>query len=176
MPPTLQSTVVHLLEIAKKKQTGPVVCSWCNGVSHIKYGTYKRYAVGSTELISIQRYYCKHDQCRRTFSILPHPFLRITRLSLCLLHTLLNLYKQQVPIAQIAKMLKVSSGAVVRAIAKAGAIFPWIRQEAESDALWAPTPCMNPPVYWSHFIRMFAAKFYPKRYGNPPPTQYVYCE
>ena len=45
---------------------------------------------GSDELIDIQRYLCKHDHCRRTFSILPHPFLRISRFSLCLFHELLH--------------------------------------------------------------------------------------
>ena len=175
MSPTLQATLRHLLEIAKENPTGPVVCNWCNGISHTKHGTYQRYAFASDEMISIQRYYCKNDQCQRTFSILPHPFLRISRFSICLLHTLLDLYEQQVPIVRIAKRFKVSCGTIVRAIEKANAIFSWIRQEAESDASWAPTPCMNPSRYWSHFIRMFAAKFYPKRYGNPRPTQYVYC-
>ena len=175
MSPTLEATLRHLAEISKEKSTVPVVCCWCNGSSHIKYGTYRRYAVGSTELIKIQRYYCKHDQCRRTFSILPHPFLRISRSTLCLLQALLVLCGEQVPVAHIAKALGVSWGTVARNIVKAGSILSWLRGEAESDASWAPTPCMNPPVHWSSFIRMFSAKFYPKRYGVPLPIEYVYC-
>jgi len=175
MSPPLEATLRHFAVISKEKHTGPVVCSWCNGVSHIKHGSYRRYAVGSTEMIPIQRYYCKHDQCRRTFSILPHPFLRISRSTLCLLQALLGLYEQQVPVDHIAKTLKVSWNTVARAIEKAGIILPWLHREAESDASWAPTPCMNPPAHWPSFIRMFSAKFYPKRYGNPGPTQYAYC-
>lgn len=175
MSPTLEAMLRHLTDISKEKRTGPVVCSWCNGSSHIKYGTYRRYAIGSTELVKIQRYYCNHDQCRRTFSILPHPFLRISRSTLCLLIVLLRLYEQQVPVARIAETLKVSWGTVAANIAKARSILPWLRGEAKSDACWAPTPCINPPVHWTSFIRMFSAKFYPKRYGVPLPTEYIYC-
>ena len=92
MPHQLLSIVLDLNEIAKKNQTGPTACHWCNNQDNIiKYGKYKRYDFTGEELIDIQRYLCKHDQCRRTFSILPHPFLRFTRFPLCLLSVLLQL-------------------------------------------------------------------------------------
>ena len=92
MSPTLLRIVLYLIEAAKENQTGPVVCHWCNNrVNIIKYGKYQRYGFTSDEMIDIQRYLCKHDQCRRTFSILPHPFLRISRFSLCLFNELLRL-------------------------------------------------------------------------------------
>jgi len=176
MIPTLCATLNHLVEIAKEKQSQPVVCSWCNGTSHIKYGTYSRYGFLSDALITIQRYNCKHDNCRRTFSILPHPLLRITRYSICLLQTILSLYEQGLPVDRIAKMHRMSWGAAARAIAKAKAVVEWIREEAKAEPSWAPTPCLNPPRHWSHFIRMFAAKFYPKRYGHWAPTEHVYIK
>ena len=175
MSPALETTLRHLAEISKEKRTGPAVCSWCNGKNHIKYGTYRRYAIGSRELIDIQRYYCKHDQCRRTFSILPHPLLRISRSTICLLQALLGLCDEQVPVAHIADALGVSWGTVARNIIKAFSILLWLRAEAKSDASWAPTPCKNPPAHWTSFICMFSAKFYPKRYGVPLPTEYIYC-
>jgi hypothetical protein len=173
MSPTLWATLSLLVKIAKEKQTRPVVCSWCNGTSHIKYGTYRRYGFVSDELITIQRYYCKHDNCRRTFSILPHPLLRITRYSICLLQTILSLCEQGVPVDRIAQMHRMSWGAAARAMTKAKAVLAWIREEAKAEPSWGPTPCGNPTRHWSHFIRMFAAKFYPKRYGYSAPTEHV---
>jgi transposase-like protein len=80
MPHQLRSIVLDLNEIAKENQTGPTACHWCNNQDNIiKYGKYSRYDFTGDGLIDIQRYLCKHDQCRRTFSILPHPFLRYTR-------------------------------------------------------------------------------------------------
>ena len=173
MSPTLWATVNHLIEIAKKKETGPAVCTWCNGISHIKYGTYQRYAPVSRERIAIQRYRCKHDRCRRTFSILPHPFLRITRYSICLFQLLLTLVGQGIAVNPIATTLIISWGAVARALAKAEAVLEWIREEAKADPTWSPTPCSDPSRHWTHFTRMFAAKFYPKRYGVYRTTQFV---
>ena len=175
MSPTLHATLRYLAEIAKEKQTAPVVCYWCNGISHRRHGSYERYAFGSDRLISVPRYYCKHDNCRRTFSILPHPFLRITRHSICLFQMLLALYEQEIPINRIARMYGKNWAIAARAVAKAKAVIAWIREEAKADASWGPTPCLDPARHWPHFIRMFAAKFYPKRYGTPCNTQFVNC-
>jgi transposase-like protein len=154
-----------LIEIAKKKEAGPVVCTWCNGTSHTKYGTYLRYAPASSERIDIQRYRCKHDCCRRTFSILPHPFLRITRYSICLFQALLTLFRQGGAVNPIAKTLGVGWATVTRALAQGELALEWIREEAKADPSWSPSPCTDPARHWTHFTRMFAAKFYPKRYA-----------
>jgi len=109
MSPTLMSILLYLTESAKENQTGPVVCYWCNNrVNIIKHGKYKRYDFSGDELIDIQRYLCKHDQCRRTFSILPHPFLRISRFSLCLFNELLRLCDEHTTIAEIARRFAVN--------------------------------------------------------------------
>jgi transposase-like protein len=166
MSPTLLSIVLYLIDAAKENQTGPVVCCWCNNrVNIIKYGKYQRYGFTSDELIDIQRYLCKHDQCRRTFSILPHPFLRISRFSLCLFNELLRLCDEHTTIAEIARCFAVSWPTIPRSIKMARRIVSWIRQEAKTQPPWAPHPCMHPCQCWSEFIRMFAAKFYPKRYA-----------
>lgn len=100
---TLNGFIDYLTETIKQNQTGPVECTWCNNSANIiKYGTYHRYAFTGGELIPIQRYLCKHELCKRTFSILPHPFLRITRFSLCIFRILLIMIQQKIPVSQIA--------------------------------------------------------------------------
>ena len=166
MSPTLMSILLYLTESAKENQTGPVVCHWCNNrVNIIKHGKYQRYDFSGDDLIDIQRYLCKHDQCRRTFSILPHPFLRISRFSLCMFKELLRLVDEHLQIAEIARRFAVSWPTIPRALEMARCIVTWIRQEAKTQPPWAPHPCMHPCQCWSEFIRMFAAKFYPKRYA-----------
>lgn len=157
----------HLDQIVKAKQTGRLVCCWChNQVNIIKWGVYWRYSFSGDKRIAIQRYYCKHDSCRRTFSLLPHPFLRITRFSLCMLVEILRLITQEYASnAEIARRFDVTWPTIARAIQKGDQIMSWIDQETKTEPGWEPSPCMKGPDCWSNFIPMFAAKFYPKRYG-----------
>lgn len=173
MPQPLLSILLYLSQAAKKNQTGTVFCHWCNNrINFIKYGKYQRYDFTGDELIAIQRYLCKHDQCRRTFSILPHPFLRITRFSLCMFNALMQLFDQQLTVAQIERRFGQSRRVITAAIEKGLTIMRWLDQEIPTEPIWAPGPCMDPPCYWSEFVRMFAAKFYPQRYGATPPTEF----
>ena len=166
MPHPTLPILLNLNDIAKKNQTGPIACHWCNNqINLIKYGTYKRYGFSGQEQIKIQRYLCKHDQCRRTFSILPHPFLRITRLTVCMLTFLMQLVNQQKSTAAICRHLGLSRPIVNGAIKKWRGLLDWIEREANTQPTWAPSPCIDPPAHWSDFIRMFAMKFYPKRYA-----------
>ena len=176
MPHHMLNILLNLNDIAKEKQTGPIACHWCNNqVNIIKYGTYQRYGFTGQEQIKIQRFFCKHDQCRRTFSILPHPFLRITRFTLCMLISLIQLLDQQLPIAETGRRLGLSRSMVYWAIQKGRRILHWIDQEAKTKPSWAPSPCIDPPAHWADFIRMFAMKFYPKRYGYGRPTEHRNC-
>ena len=165
--PHLTLTILLLLnEIAKENQTGPIACHWCNNqVNIIKYGTYTRYNFSGRELIAIQHYLCKHDGCRRTFSILPHPFLRITRMTLCMITTLMQLVDKQISTAEVCRRSGLTRSVVNGTIKKWRCLLDWIDQEDRTEAVWAPSPCIDPPGHWSDFIRMFAMKFYPKRYG-----------
>jgi transposase-like protein len=159
--------LLNLNGIAKENQTGPVACHWCNNQDNIiKYGTYKRYGFAGGERIAIQRYLCKRDHCRRTFSILPHPFLRISRLSLCMFTTLMQLLDRQTSIAEIGRRSGLTRSMIYGAIEKGHRILDWIDREARTEPTWAPSPCIDPPGHWSDFIRMFAIKFYPKRYAR----------
>lgn len=166
MPHHLLRIVLDLNEIAKKNQTGPIACHWCNNQDNIiKYGTYQRYEFSGQGRIRIQRFLCKREQCHRTFSILPHPFLRFTRFSLCLLTVLLQLLDQQVPIAESCRRLGLSRSMAYWAMKKGRDILQWIEKEVQTEPSWVPSPCIDPAGHWSDFVRMFAMKFYPKRYG-----------
>ena len=83
-----------------------------------------------------------------------------------MLTELLKLAEQQMSKAEIARRLDQAWPTIPRMIEKAYRILEWIRQELKSEPVWQPSPCMHPQRCWSDFIRMFAAKFYPKRYGN----------
>lgn len=166
MPHQVLSILLDLNEIAKKNQTGPIACHWCNNQDNIiKYGTYQRYEFSGQGRTRIQRFLCKRDQCRRTFSILPHPFLRFTRFSLCMLTAFLQLLDRQTPIAEICRQLGLSRSMAYWVIEHGRDILDWIDKEAKTEPTWAPSPCIDPPAHWSDFIRMFAMKFYPKRYA-----------
>ena len=168
MPQTLMIMISHLIEAAKENHTGAVACCWCNNVENIiKHGTYERYAFLTQELIKIQRHLCKSDRCGRTFSILPHPFLRITRWSLCMYQEILNLIESQISRSEVRRRLELSwPTTIARAVERARDILSWVDQEAKTEPIWAPSPCMHPSQCWSDFIAMFAAHFYPKRYGS----------
>ena len=176
MPHPMPNILLNLDDIAKENQSGPIACHWCNNqINIIKYGSYKRYDFSGQGQIKIPRYFCKHDQCRRTFSILPPPFLRITRFTLCLLVSLMQLLDQQTPLAEAGRRLGLSRSMVYWALKKGRHILDWIDQEAKTKPSWAPSPCIDPSTRWTDFIRMFAMKFYPKRYGYGSPTECKYC-
>ena len=165
MSPTLTTILICLAEIARENETGPVACVWCNNRTNIiRHGTYERFDF-IDDLRKIQRYLCKDDRCRRTFSILPHPFLRISRFSLCVFNELPAMLEREMSVAAIARRLGVGWSAARRAVERAREIAEWMRLEVRAGARWSPSPCMDPGGCWSEFVRIFAAKFYPKRYG-----------
>ncbi len=116
MSPTLTTILICLAEIARENETGPVACVWCNNRTNIiRHGTYERFDF-IDDLRKIQRYLCKDDRCRRTFSILPHPFLRLSRFSLCVFNELLAMLEREMSVAAIARRLNVGWSAARRAV------------------------------------------------------------
>nr|WP_320016238.1 hypothetical protein [uncultured Desulfobacter sp.] len=160
MHPPWISILTALSEITSKKYASIISCPYCgNRYCYVKYGFYNRYLFND-ELIQIQRYRCDNDQCpQRTFSILPHAFLRIARASLCMFMHVLQMKKDGHSIADIAKYTGYSWPRIQRWIAKAQQIKEWIDSERKQSA-----PCMLPKNEWTNFIRDFSWAFYPKRY------------
>ncbi len=173
MPHPLSAIVSVLASMSTEKSKRPDSCVWCSWKQFIKYGKYYRYRFLGEERCIIQRYLCKNTECKRTFSILPHPFLRYLRLTVCVLSALLEELLRGTSKTHIARLLGVTYPTVLRTARKAAELFDWMNHEP--DAPWSPSPCVHGPRVWAGFIKMFSWKFYPKRYGQLPPTQFVYC-
>lgn len=155
MPPSYNSLISFLSKITRKNSSAIIQCSHCgNRHCYIKWGYYSRYLFNE-ELITIQRYQCDNDQCpRKTFSILPHAFLHITRASLCML-----MYEQGCCIAQIANETGSTWSGIQRWICKALSIRDWLKKEyGQTD------PCCYRINNWVSFTRDFSWTFYPERF------------
>ena len=154
------SLITVLSEITRKNSDPVISCPHCgNRHTFIKWGFYHRYLFDE-DLITIQRYRCYNDLCpRKTFSILPHAFLRIMRASLCMLMHILSFYESGHCIAGIARQTSNTWPRIQRLIKKALSIRDWIRQEYAGVS-----PCLSSDRQWSSFIRDFSWAFYPARY------------
>ena len=161
MPHLWNSLLTVLSEITNKNYDSLVFCPHCgNRNSFVKYGFYSRYLFDD-DLINIQRYRCDNDVCpQKTFSILPHAFLRIARASLCMFMHVLKMHEQGNTIASIARDTDSNWSRIQRWLAKAIEIRDWISKEYGK----AP-PCLSSKKKWAFFMRDFSWAFYPKRYG-----------
>ena len=163
MHPPWLSILTTLSAITRKNYTTLIQCPHCgNKDCFVRYGFYGRYLFND-ELTQIQRYRCDNDQCpQKTFSILPHAFLRIARLPLCLFMHILRLSEQGYSIAAIARYTGTNWPRIQRWIAKAEKIKKWIQTERKHSH-----PCLLPKDQWPIFIRDFSWAIYPRRYGAP---------
>jgi len=153
------SLITVLSEITRENCDSVVCCSHCgNRHTFVKWGFYSRYLFNN-ELINIQRYRCDNDLCpQKTFSILPHAFLPIIRVSLCMLIHILKMYEQGDTIAGIARHTGSNWPRMQRLIFKASSIKKWFRQEYDNVF-----PCLSQNRNWTSFTRDFSWAFYPKR-------------
>ncbi len=164
MPRSWNSLITVLSEITSKSCESLVCCSHCgSGHTYVKWGFYQRYLFNN-KMINIQRYRCDNDLCPcKTFSILPHAFLRIVRASLCMLMYVLKMYEQGNSIANIARHTSSNWQRIQRWLTKASAIQEWLQQES-GIASWSRSPCFSPDRLWTPFIRDFSWAFYPDRW------------
>ncbi len=158
--PCWNSLITILSEITRKNCESFVCCTHCgNRHTYIKWGFYRRYLFNDEE-INIQRYRCDNDLCpQKTFSILPHAFLPIVRVSLCMLMYILKMYEQGNTIADITRQTGSTWPRIQRWIAKAVSIRPWLRQVYGNVS-----PCLSSDRRWSSFTRDFSWAFYPERF------------
>lgn len=157
------------------KQEYPLRCPHCAASVIIRHGTYLRaHPYGNSKQVAVQRYLCKCPDCPwRTFSILPHPFLPISRhfyLTLFFCHFLCNIQKSSQ--AGIARQLGVPRGVVKRLCVFCRRFIPWFNHEKEF-AEWGPDPDGKSAQLWADFTRDFSQTFYPKRWSPPLPTQLI---
>ena len=156
------SLLTVLSKVTRENYNSLICCPRCgNRFSYVKHGFYSRYLFDD-DLIKIQRYRCDNDLCsQKTFSVLPHAFLRIARPSLCMFMYVLKMYEQGSSIASIARHIGTNWPRMQRWIIKATAIRDWIRIERRGVP-----PCSSSKMEWPSFTRDFSWAFYPGRYGQ----------
>lgn len=159
MPGTWNLLITALSDITRKNYDVLICCPHCgNRHIYIKWGFYSRYLFDD-ELTKIQRYRCDNDLCsQKTFSILPHAFLPIMRVSLCMLMYILKMYEQGKSVADIARHTGNTWPRIKRLITKALSIRDWFRQEYGHESA-----CCFKINQWTIFIRDFSWAFYPDR-------------
>lgn len=159
MSPTWNSLISFLSKITRENSAAVIQCPHCgNRHCYTKWGYYSRYLFDD-ELKDIQRYRCDNDRCpRKTFSILPHAFLPVIRVSLCMLMYVLAKYEQGFCIARIARETGNSWSRVQRWIRKAISIREWLKKEYGQTI-----PCCYHAADWFSFTRDFSWAFYPVR-------------
>ena len=161
MPNPLQSILLTTNRVAKQNLTPEIICPKC-GERHllIKWGFYTRYLFQNDDTIRVQRFRCLNIRCPRfTFSILPHPILPIVRMPLCLIMTLLSMYQDGCPVADLARKSGKSWSVVRRAIVIAGQIQSVLQNEIE-----LLLPCLHPAVSWTVFTHAFSWALFPGRF------------
>jgi transposase-like protein len=153
------SILTVLSKITRENSDFLIFCTHCgNRHAYVKWGVYSRYLFND-ELINIQRYRCNNDLCPcKTFSILPHAFLPVIRISLCMLMYVLKMYEQGDTIADIARHTGNNWQRIQRWISKALSIREWLRREFADLS-----PCLSANKQWSSFARNFSWAFYPAR-------------
>lgn len=159
MPETWNLLIAALSDITRKNCDALIICPHCgNRYAYVKWGCYPRYLFDD-EIIQIQRYRCDNDLCpQKTFSVLPHAFLPVARISLCMLMHVLKMYERGKSIADIAGHTGNTWPRIKRWIEKAISIRDWFRQGYGH----AP-PCRFKIERWSYFVRDFSWAFYPGR-------------
>ncbi len=164
MPAPLKSILECLDIVANPEITGPIVCPRCGErYQIIKYGFYSRYLFSSCEIIRIQRYLCKNGGCpRKTFSILPYPFLPFMRVGLCFLYGLRKA-REKSSIGALSKSSGFARSTVQRLLGKAEQVSNWLESELKARS-WGGLPWIQPAGLWTIFVQMFSQHFYP-RYG-----------
>ena len=153
------SLIAELSKITRENFDSIVCCTHCgNRHAYVKWGFYSRYSFDE-KLINIQRYRCDNDLCpQKTFSILPHAFLPIIRISLCMLTYILKMHEQGNTFADIARHTGSNWPRIQRWVRKALSIRNWLQKEYNN-----PSPCLLKTRQWPSFIRDFSWAFYPGR-------------
>lgn len=149
---------------AKENLDPDIRCPQCSELRRIvRHGHYQRYRYESHERMAVARYACRNPDCpRRTFSVLPHSYLPVVRMPLCLL---LALYRQHVAktqaINELARKLRHGWNTIRRAVCLARRILHWCGQEIRAEAMpWWPCHA----DHWPAFSRAFSWAFLPRRF------------
>lgn len=163
-PFSWMAIVVSCVENANRKIQAPIRCPHCNDHRRVGgHGSYRRYRYECHERMAVARYRCHNPDCPcLTFSQLPHPYLPMVRMPLCVL---MDLYRRHVlekmSIGRCARTFGHSWSTIRRALALARRLLAFAGRElaAEVLPLW---PCL--PDSWPAFTRTFSYAFLPARF------------
>lgn len=157
MPATWNSLITALSDITRENCDALVCCPHCgNRYVYTKWGFYERYLFDD-EIIKIQRYRCDDESCpRKTFSVLPHAFLPIMRMSLCMLMAVLKMVEQGKSVASIARETGNTWPRIKRWTKRALSVRDWLVKEYGHVS-----PCCMKIDQWTRLVRDFSWVFYP---------------
>ena len=154
---------------AKTKMNYEIKCPECGERVRIwGHGSYGRYALGGTYQVAVPRFRCLEQRCpRNTFSILPFPFLRVVRHSLCTLMVLaMIVLKGEKNKSALAREHELGRRSLQRALAKGIEVEDWFERES-IIAGWGRWPPHQPESSWTDFTQAFSHRFYPYTPGFP---------
>ncbi len=150
-------------QVAKYEMTSEIQCPECGErLSIWSHGSYLRYKLESNTQVSVPRYRCLALDCpRKTFSILPFPFLRYVRHSLCTLMIMVLIFlKGSQTKSELGRDLNVGRRRLGRALVRGLEVWRWFRKESVM-ARWGPWPPHKPELCWTAFTQSFSHRFYP---------------
>lgn len=154
------------------KKEPQINCPCCATSLTIRYGFYQRAHPFKEGQISIQRYRCNLPECpRKTFSVLPYPFLPILR---HFYHTVLFCHVSCSRLSQAdgARKMKMHRGTYVRLRGFCDKFFSWFDRE-KKVANWNLQRDVITSCSWADFTRYFSQHFYPNRWRFLLPTEYI---
>ena len=141
----------------------PPCCHHCGERYRIiGHGSYWRYRFESTERMAVPRYCCRNPVCpRKTFSILPLPYLPYCRIPLCVLMALYHRHVvEKQKISDCVRWLGQTWNTVKRAANLAKRLIGWFNCQMITGTL-PPTPCCD--HHWPAVTRAYSYSFLPGR-------------
>jgi len=125
------------------------------------HGFYMRQHLLGTGEESIPRFKCLNPACqRKTFSILPFPYLRWIRHKLCHLLLLLRVFLSQGTVSALARWYNRSRAVIRRALFRGAQIKQLIDQELRAEHAFF-LPWVNISAHWTPFTQGVSCALYP---------------
>ena len=165
--PMLPFSLLPMLPISVEKRNTKCdpdpqcpVCGECYRISG--HGCYWRYWFDSSERMAVPRYCCRNPVCpRKTFSILPLPYLPYCRIPLCVLMALYHRHVvEKQKISDCVRWLEQTWNTVKRAANLAKRLIGWFNCQMITGTL-PPTPCCD--HHWPAVTRAYSYSFLPGR-------------
>ena len=163
-PLSWMTILLTCLSNAKQNIEPHIRCPHCNERIRIaRHGCYWRFRFESDDKMAVARFRCRNPDCPRcTFSRLPHPYLPLIRIPVCVL---MDLYQRHVvdgkSVSDCARYVGCRWNTARRALDLAKRLLVWIGQEVIAGTL-SCQPCQ--PSEWPLLTRAYSYAFLPGRF------------